>query len=120
MEKRIKNKGKLLYTPRSLLCSLLVYNFVRWRYTATEYGDVMMLFCFSGFTVRHVVEFGHSAFKHQNNEVRKVGERLLLALYAHYPTTVRKVLPQTDDIARKNVLYRNLFEQFEVLDEKVS
>nr|XP_045590600.1 centrosomal protein of 104 kDa-like [Procambarus clarkii] len=72
----------------------------------------------SGFTVRHLVEFAHSAFKHQNNEVRKVGERLLLALYSHYPTTVRKVLPQQDDIARKNVLYRNLFEQLEALDEK--
>ncbi|XP_042235645.1 uncharacterized protein LOC121875250, partial [Homarus americanus] len=45
-------------------------------------------------------------------------ERLLLALYSHYPSTVRKVLPPQDDIARKNVLYRNLFEQLEALDEK--
>ncbi|ROT70297.1 hypothetical protein C7M84_011424 [Penaeus vannamei] len=73
----------------------------------------------SGFTPRHVVEFGHSAFKHQNNEVRKVGERLLLALYPHFPSTVRKALPLQDDLARKNVLYRNLFEQLEALDEKV-
>ncbi|XP_037790833.1 centrosomal protein of 104 kDa-like [Penaeus monodon] len=72
----------------------------------------------SGFTPRHVVEFGHSAFKHQNNEVRKVGERLLLALYPHFPSTVRKALPLQDDLARKNVLYRNLFEQLEALDEK--
>lgn len=65
------------------------------------------------------MEFGHSAFKHQNNEVRKVGERLLLALYPHFPSTVRKALPLQDDLARKNVLYRNLFEQLEALDEKV-
>ncbi|XP_068203102.1 centrosomal protein of 104 kDa [Palaemon carinicauda] len=72
----------------------------------------------SGFTPRHLVEFGHSAFKHPNNEVRKVGERLLLTLYAHYPSTVRKVLPIHDELARKNVLYRNLFEQLEAIDEK--
>ncbi|KAK4293745.1 hypothetical protein Pmani_033580 [Petrolisthes manimaculis] len=72
----------------------------------------------SGFTPKHLVEFAHSAFRHQNSDVRKVGEQLLLSLYTHFPGPVRKTLPTPDDPARKTVLYRNFFEQLEMVDKK--
>ena len=66
-----------------------------------------------------MVDFGLSALQHQSCDVRKVGERILVKLYSHYPMAVRKALPLEDEPARKNVLFRNLFEQLEDLDRKV-
>ncbi|CAL4074672.1 unnamed protein product [Meganyctiphanes norvegica] len=72
----------------------------------------------SGFTVRQIVEFGNSAFKHQNNEVRKMGENILLRMYKHFPSAVRRALPLQDELLRKNVLWRNLFDQLEEIDNQ--
>ncbi|XP_050702856.1 centrosomal protein of 104 kDa-like isoform X2 [Eriocheir sinensis] len=72
----------------------------------------------SGFSVKQVVEFSHSAFRHQNSEVRKVGERLLLLLHPHHAPAVRRVLPPPDDVQRRSVHYRNLMDQLDAIDEK--
>lgn len=72
----------------------------------------------SGFTVKQTVEFAHSAFRHQNSDVRKVGERLLLRLHHLHPAAVRRVLPPPDDIQRRSVHYRNLLDQLDAIDEK--
>ncbi|XP_045109392.1 centrosomal protein of 104 kDa-like isoform X2 [Portunus trituberculatus] len=72
----------------------------------------------SGFTVKHAIEFSHSAFRHQNKDVRKVGERLLLRLHEAHPIAVRRVLPPPEDIQRRSVHYRNLLDQMDLIDEK--
>ena len=89
-------------------------------YWVLVFKYIFYFYRFSGFTVRQLVDFGLSALQHQNSEVRKVGERLLITLYGHCPVVVRKALPLEDEPARKNVLYRNLFEQLEELDKKVA
>ncbi|XP_063853661.1 centrosomal protein of 104 kDa-like [Scylla paramamosain] len=72
----------------------------------------------SGFTAKHAIEFAHSAFRHQNKDVRKVGERLLLRLHQVHPMAVRRVLPPPDDIQRRSVHYRNLLDQMDSIDDK--
>lgn len=76
------------------------------------------LYC-RGFTARQLAEFGLSALQHSGSDVRKAGERVLLALYQHHPLAVKRTLPQEDEPTRKNVLFRNLFEQLEIIDKKV-
>lgn len=48
--------------------------------------------------------------------MRKVAERVLLLVYKLNPRLVRKQLPPDDDITRRNLLYRQLFSEFDKLD----
>lgn len=96
----------------------------------------------SGLTCRSLAESGCSGIHHPTEAVRKVSERVLLLVYAgkmHVdanatsfnnnfqtnifslaskvnPRLVRKLLPPDDDITRRNLLYRQLFTEFDKLD----
>lgn len=70
----------------------------------------------SGLTCRTLSEFGCSGIHHPAEPVRKVAERVLLLVYKVNPRLVRKQLPPDDDITRRNLLYRQLFNEFDKLD----
>lgn len=70
----------------------------------------------SGLTCRTLSEFGCSGIHHPAEPVRKVAERVLLLVYKVNPRLVRKQLPPDDDITRRNLLYRQLFTEFDKLD----
>lgn len=52
--------------------------------------------------------------------MRKVAERVLLLVYKVNPRLVRKQLPPDDDITRRNLLYRQLFAEFDKNDMQVA
>lgn len=70
----------------------------------------------SGMTCRSLSECGCSGIHHPAEPVRKVAERILLLVYKINPRLVRKQLPPDDDITRRNLLYRQLFTEFDKLD----
>ncbi|KAG5899830.1 hypothetical protein JTB14_012301 [Gonioctena quinquepunctata] len=70
----------------------------------------------SGLTCRILSEFGSSGLHHPAEAVRKVSERILVLVYKVNPRLVRKQLPPDDDITRRNLLYRQLFHEFDRID----
>lgn len=74
---------------------------------------------FSGLTCRTLSEFGISGLHHPAESVRKVAERVLVHVYKVNPRLVRKQLPPDDDITRRNLLYRQLFHEFDKIDIQV-
>ncbi|GLV36429.1 uncharacterized protein CBL_08920 [Carabus blaptoides fortunei] len=70
----------------------------------------------SGLTCRTLSEFGVSGLHHPAEAVRKVAERVLVHVYKVNPRLVRKQLPPDDDITRRNLLYRQLFHEFDKID----
>ncbi|XP_075210300.1 centrosomal protein of 104 kDa [Lycorma delicatula] len=72
----------------------------------------------SGMTCRTLAEFGASGLHHPAEAVRKVAERVLLLVYKVNPRIVRKQLPPDDDITRRNLLYRHLYQQFDKIDSE--
>lgn len=74
----------------------------------------------SGMTCRILSECGCSGINHPHEGVRKVAERILLAVYKINPRLIRKQLPPDDEITRRNLLYRQLFTEFDKIDMQVS
>lgn len=72
----------------------------------------------SGLTCRALSECGCSGIHHPAEPVRKVAERVLLLVYNVNPRLVRKQLPPDDDITRRNLLYRQLFTEFDKIDHE--
>lgn len=70
----------------------------------------------SGLTCRSLSDCGCSGLHHPSEPVRKVAERVLLLVYKINPRLVRKQLPPDDDVTRRNLLYRQLFTEFDKLD----
>lgn len=73
----------------------------------------------SGMTCRILSECGCSGINHPHEGVRKVSERILLAVYKVNPRLIRKQLPPDDEITRRNLLYRQLFTEFDKIDLQV-
>lgn len=72
----------------------------------------------SGLTCRLLSECGCSGIHHPAEPVRKVAERILLLVYKVNPRLIRKQLPPDDDITRRNLLYRQLFSEFDKIDDE--
>lgn len=71
-------------------------------------------------TCRILCEFGMSAIHHPTEAVRKAAERILVHVYKVNPRFVRKQLPPDDEITRRNIMYRQLMQEFERIDQEVS
>lgn len=74
----------------------------------------------SGLTCRILSESGIAGLSHPHENVRKVAERILLSVYKVNPRLIRKQLPPDDEITRRNLLYRQLFTEFDKIDLQVS
>lgn len=70
-------------------------------------------------TCRTLCEFGMSAIHHPTEAVRKAAERILIHVYKVNPRFVRKQLPPDDEITRRNIMYRQLMQEFERVDQEV-
>lgn len=70
----------------------------------------------SGLACRSLTEAGSSGLHHPAEPVRKVAEKILILVYKINPRLVRKQLPPDDDITRRNLLYRQLFSEFDKID----
>ena len=73
----------------------------------------------SGLSPRLLSECGIQGIQHSHEPVRKVAERILLAVYKVNPRLIRKQLPPDDEITRRNLLYRQLFAEFDKIDLQV-
>jgi len=71
-------------------------------------------------TCRILCEFGMSAIHHPTEAVRKAAERILVHVYKVNPRFVRKQLPPDDEVTRRNIMYRQLMQEFERIDQEVS
>lgn len=74
----------------------------------------------SGLTCRILSESGIAGLSHPHENVRKVAERILLSVYKVNPRLIRKQLPPDDEITRRNLLYRQLYAEFDKIDLQVS
>ncbi|KAM6218356.1 centrosomal protein of 104 kDa [Rhynchocyon petersi] len=72
----------------------------------------------SGFTMDNVMKFSVSALEHRVFEVRETAVRIILDVYKQHRASVLQYLPPDDSSARKNVLYKTLFEGFAKIDGK--
>uniref|UniRef100_A0A2S2RAN4 Centrosomal protein n=1 Tax=Sipha flava TaxID=143950 RepID=A0A2S2RAN4_9HEMI len=72
----------------------------------------------SGMTCRTLCEFGMSAIHNPTEAVRKAAERIIIHVYKVNPRFVRKQLPPDDEITRRNIMYRQLMQEFERIDQE--
>lgn len=72
----------------------------------------------SGLTCRILAEAGISGINHPTEGVRKVAERILLLVYRVNRRLVRKIVPPDDDVTRRNLMYRQLFQEFDKIDSE--
>lgn len=70
----------------------------------------------TGFTVDSVMKFSVRALEHRAREVREAAVRMILDLYAQHRSPILEHLPPDDSAARRNVLYKTLFEGFARID----
>lgn len=59
------------------------------------------------------------ALQHPSSSVRGVAERMIISLYAQDNKKVRKYFPADSDVAKRNIMYRRIFETFEKVDKQV-
>lgn len=67
-----------------------------------------------------MMKFCTLAIQHHAGEVREKAEKLIVSLYRDQGAPVKDYLPPDDDVTRKNVLYKQLFEAFDKIDGKPS
>ncbi|XP_053516221.1 centrosomal protein of 104 kDa isoform X2 [Artibeus jamaicensis] len=70
----------------------------------------------SGFTVDSVMKFAVCALEHRVYEVREAAVRVVLDMYRQHRALVLDYLPPEDSTARRNVLYKTVFEGFARID----
>lgn len=56
------------------------------------------------------------ALEHRVHEVREAAVRVVLAMYRQHRALVLDYLPADDSAARRNVLYKTVFEGFASID----
>ena len=70
-------------------------------------------------TVGALMGFASTALQQGAEPVRHSAERIYIRLYRENPRLVRKYLPTDDDKARKNIIYRHLFDEFDKINDEV-
>ncbi|KAM4703358.1 centrosomal protein of 104 kDa [Rhinophrynus dorsalis] len=72
----------------------------------------------SGFTVDSVMKFATGALEYTTSEVRDKAMKIILFLYKDHRGEVLEYMPPEDSSARKNILYKTLFDGFAKIDGK--
>ncbi|KAM9752018.1 centrosomal protein of 104 kDa isoform 2-T2 [Menidia menidia] len=73
----------------------------------------------SGFTLENVIKFCTVALEHSAKVVREPAMRITFSMYQRHRGVVLSYLPASDAVARKNFLYKTLFDGFAKIDGKV-
>ena len=64
------------------------------------------------------MNFCNAAIEHHAGEVREQAEKIIVHLYRDVGSQVKEYLPPDDEKTRKNVLYKQMFEEFDKIDGK--
>ncbi|XP_053777119.1 centrosomal protein of 104 kDa isoform X2 [Desmodus rotundus] len=70
----------------------------------------------TGFTVDNVMKFAVQALEHRVYEVRETAVRVVLDMYRWHRALILDYLPADGSAARRNVLYKTIFEGFAKID----
>ncbi|KAK5863247.1 hypothetical protein PBY51_000293 [Eleginops maclovinus] len=73
----------------------------------------------SGFTLDNVMMFCTAALEHNASGVRELAVRIILSMYQQHRAAVLHFLPPNSAAARKNFLFKTLFEGFAKIDGKL-
>ncbi|XP_034392909.1 centrosomal protein of 104 kDa isoform X2 [Cyclopterus lumpus] len=73
----------------------------------------------SGFTLDNVMTFCTAALEHNAPVVRELAVRVILSMYQQHRAAVLHFLPPNDAAARKNFLFKTLFDGFAKMDGKL-
>ncbi|GAA6223456.1 centrosomal protein of 104 kDa [Lates japonicus] len=73
----------------------------------------------SGFTLDNVMMFCTAALEHSASTVRELAVRIILSMYQQHRGAVLSHLPPNNATARKNFLYKTLFDGFAKIDGKL-
>ncbi|XP_059189170.1 centrosomal protein of 104 kDa [Centropristis striata] len=73
----------------------------------------------SGFTLDNVMTFCTAALEHNTSAVRELAVRIILSMYQQHRAAVLSYLPPNDAAARRNFLYKTLFDGFAKIDGKL-
>lgn len=73
----------------------------------------------SGFTLENVMTFCTAALEHSKSTVRELAVRIILSMYQKHRSAVLSYLPPNEAAARKNFLYKTLFDGFAKIDGKL-
>ncbi|XP_062855158.1 centrosomal protein of 104 kDa isoform X2 [Trichomycterus rosablanca] len=73
----------------------------------------------SGFTLDNIMRFLVGALDHSAASVRELAVRVVQTMYRHHGKSVLSYLPPSDASTRKNVLYKNLFDSFIKMEERL-
>ncbi|CAJ1055517.1 centrosomal protein of 104 kDa isoform X1 [Xyrichtys novacula] len=73
----------------------------------------------SGFTPDNVMNFCAAALEHSASAVRELAVHIILSMYQQHRAAVLTYLPSNDSAARKNFLYKTLFDGFAKMDGKL-
>ncbi|XP_037334389.2 centrosomal protein of 104 kDa isoform X1 [Pungitius pungitius] len=72
----------------------------------------------SGFTLDNVMTFCTAALEHNASAVRGLAVRVILSMYQQHTAAVLHYLPPNNAVARKNCLFKTLFDGFSKIDGK--
>ncbi|XP_074537277.1 centrosomal protein of 104 kDa isoform X2 [Halichoeres trimaculatus] len=73
----------------------------------------------SGFTLDNIMNFCTAALEHSASAVRELAVNIILSMYQQHRAAVLSYLPSNDAAARKNFLYKTLFDGFAKIDGKL-
>ncbi|XP_020506523.1 centrosomal protein of 104 kDa isoform X2 [Labrus bergylta] len=73
----------------------------------------------SGFTLDNVMKFCAAALEHSASGVRELAAQIILSMYQQHRAAVLSYLPPSDAAARRNFLYKTLFDGFAKIDGKL-
>ncbi|KAM6981797.1 centrosomal protein of 104 kDa [Tautogolabrus adspersus] len=73
----------------------------------------------SGFTLDNVMNFCTAALEHSASGVRELAVHIILSMYQQHRAAVLNYLPPSDAAARRNFLYKTLFDGFAKIDGKL-
>ncbi|XP_072305435.1 centrosomal protein of 104 kDa [Eucyclogobius newberryi] len=70
----------------------------------------------SGFTLENIMTFCTGALAHSCSAVRGAAVRIILSMYQQHRAALLKYLPPNDHTARKNFIYKKIFDGFAKID----
>lgn len=99
--------------PKHITCNPMKYVYMHKRNKFTQvYLDLLVKCC-------SFAQFCTAALEHSAPAVREVAARIILSMYRQHGVAVLSYLPPKDAAARKNFLYKTLFDDFAKIDGKV-
>jgi centrosomal protein CEP104 len=72
----------------------------------------------NGLNIENVCKFCAYALEHNSGDVRELATKIIIQMYKDYGNSVRKYIPQDNEMNRRNKKYRIIYEAFDRIDGK--